>query len=74
MKVFAAVVIIVALTGALAGSLFTRRDRARKRRERFMSDSWLREHARADSIVGWEGPRWRFPAEVDEMSRREEEQ
>ncbi len=28
-----------------------------------VSAAWLRQQARAETTVGWDGPRWRFPKE-----------
>lgn len=36
----------------------------RRARDSGMSASWLYEQAESDTKRGWEGPRWRFPAEV----------
>lgn len=36
-----------------------------------LSDQWLYEQAQKETCEGWEGPRWRFPAEVAEQNRLE---
>jgi hypothetical protein len=34
-----------------------------------VSESWLVTHAAESGKVGWDGPRWRTPAERAEMAR-----
>lgn len=43
---------------------------AMARRER-VSAAWLDSQCATEGRAGWEGPRWRFPAERDAMQRRE---
>jgi hypothetical protein len=43
----------------------------RDRRSPHMTGGWLDRHAASDARAGWEGPRWRLPAEQRERARRE---
>lgn len=43
---------------------------AMARRER-VSAAWLDSQCAAEGRAGWEGPRWRFPAERDAINRRD---
>lgn len=33
-----------------------------------VSPEWLADHALRSTKTGWEGPRWRFPAELKALS------
>ena len=36
-----------------------------------VSPRWLRDHALQDTKQGWEGTRWRFPAERAELQQQQ---
>ncbi len=40
-------------------------------REDTVSGAWLDAHAATETKVGWEGPRWRTPAERLQMARQD---
>ncbi len=44
---------------------------ARSRRASAVSDRWLTELTRRESVVGVDLPRWRTPAELKERARQE---
>lgn len=39
----------------------------RPSRATHVSEAWLMAHEARDGRSGWEGPRWRFPAEVEQQ-------
>lgn len=39
-----------------------------------VSDEWIIEHAVQDTKTGWEGPRWKFPAEIEEDEKEQRRQ
>ena len=61
--VVAAVVGTVAILGIVAVR--------RRHHDRTMSDRWLMAQGQQDAQRGWEGPRWRFPAEARAQAQRE---
>ena len=45
--------------------------RLRRSKDLYVSQDWLIEQSQQESIEGWVGPRWRFPAERVEQNRIE---